>query len=65
LARKQPTKISSTEERSKPKSEVNKSLGMRVRELERPVPGDDHPQSGGDTGYDRNPFKYGSCLTSC
>jgi len=55
LARKQPTKISSTEERSKPKSEANTGLGMRGRELERPVPSDDHPQSGVDTGYDKTP----------
>jgi len=45
LARKQPTKTSSTEERSKPKSEANKGLGIRGRELERPVPGDHHSQS--------------------
>ena len=48
LARKQPTKISSTEERSKPKSEESKGLGMRVRELEMPVPSDHHPQSRGE-----------------
>ena len=62
MARKQPTKTSSTEERSKPKSEVSKGLGMRGRKLERPVPSDDQPKVEGTQDMIETPSSMAHAL---
>ena len=62
MARKQTTKTSSTEERSKPKSEASKGLGMRGRKLERPVPSDDQPKVEGTQDMIETPSSMAHAL---